>query len=300
MDGENPYALEYPNIYGAGTSLYAPEVQEGEVVTFGYPYPPLSLLLGLPGYLVVGDFRYAAVFAVTLTAALAYLARPGALSAAAALLLAMSPLTLQVLLKGWIEPFVGLAFAAAAVAALRLPRFFPYFLGLALVIKQYMAPLWLLALLLVPPKTSIDRRLLAIVPLAVAAGIVLPFLIWSPSHFIFDVVILQALQPFREDSVSLPGLLARAGGPQLPTWVAFLAAGAAIVLVARYGRQTVAGLSGGAAFVFLVFFFFSKQAFMNYYFFTFVLLIFAVALAKIETTTSQDEYAPTGGAEAVA
>jgi hypothetical protein len=47
---------------------------------------------------------------------------------------------------------------------------------------------------------------LAIAPLIVAAAIILPFLIWSPSHFTFDVIVLQALQPFREDSVSLPGL----------------------------------------------------------------------------------------------
>jgi hypothetical protein len=300
LQGQNPYAINFPNIYGADTDLYAPEVLAGDVVKFGYPYPPLSLLLGLPGYLVAGDFRYAAVVAVTITGLLAYWARPGALSAAAAVLLVTSPLTLQVLLKAWIEPFAGLAFAVAAVAALRIPRLFPYVLGLALVIKQYMAPLWLLALLLVPSKSSVDRTVLAIAPLIVAAAIILPFLIWSPSHFTFDVIVLQALQPFREDSVSLPGLLARAGGVQLPTWIAFVAAGAAIVLVARYARQTVAGLSGAAAFVFLVFFFLSKQAFMNYYFFAFVLLIFAVALATFDRPDRQEaRHTTPGTAEAI-
>jgi hypothetical protein len=137
-------------------------------------------------------------------------------------------------------------------------------------------------------------------PLVVAAAIILPFLVWSPSHFMFDVVILQALQPFRQDSASLPGFFARAGGPQLPTWVAFGAAAAAMVLVARYARQTVAGLSGAAALVFLVFFFFSKQAFMNYYFFTFVLLIFAVALAEIDRTSPREPHPASRGAEAVA
>jgi hypothetical protein len=44
LKGVNPYAITFPNLYGAETTLYGPGVVHGDRVNFGYPYLPLSLL----------------------------------------------------------------------------------------------------------------------------------------------------------------------------------------------------------------------------------------------------------------
>lgn len=278
LGGENPYALQYPNIYGFGTPLYAPEVQVGDRVSFGYPYPPLSLLLALPGYMLGGDYRFAAVIAVGLTALSAGFAVPGRLASAAAVLVLVSPLTVRLLYWGWTETFVGLAFAATAFAAVRIPRAVPVLLGLLIAVKQYVAPLLLLAAVQLH-RSGVPRRSTVAVSILVAAISVLPFLAWSPGPFAFSVVWLQVLQPFRIDAASIPGLIARAGGPELPGWIAFVTGGVATGFALWRGRRSPAGFAAASAVVLLAFFLFSKQAFMNYYYFTFILLVFAVALS---------------------
>src|SRR6185437_7177466 len=114
---------------------------------FGFPYPPLSLLLVLPGYLL-GDFRYAHLAATTLAGALIALSRPGRIATAAAALFLFTPRGFFVLEAGWTEPMAVLMLAALVFAACRAPRASPMIVGLLLVTKQYLvlaAPLvWLL------------------------------------------------------------------------------------------------------------------------------------------------------------
>ena len=76
LDGRNPYAITFPNIYGAGTPFYAPDMLADGRTRFGYVYAPLSLFLTLPGHLL-GDFRYAQLGAMALSAALMAYAVPG-------------------------------------------------------------------------------------------------------------------------------------------------------------------------------------------------------------------------------
>ncbi len=120
------------------------------------------------------------------------------------------------------------------------------------------------------------KRMLGI-PIAVAAATVLPFLLWNPAEFIHSVVLLQAYQPFRPDSASIPGLLARLGLIVLPVWIAFLGGGAALLAVSRWAPRTPAGFAGATAIFLLVFFLLSKQAFMNYYYLVMVAVSCAVA-----------------------
>jgi hypothetical protein len=97
--GHNPYAIRLPNIYSgknstmfqdpvrfsAGTPFYGPGVvDENGWITYGFPYPPLSLLLVMPAYLLGGDCRFAHVIAMGFSALLMAAARPGRRGALAA------------------------------------------------------------------------------------------------------------------------------------------------------------------------------------------------------------------------
>ena len=77
LDGRNPYAMTFPDVYhGRLPALYGPGLAADGRLNFGYPYPPLSLLLALPGHLL-GDFRYAHLLALTAAGGLIAYARPG-------------------------------------------------------------------------------------------------------------------------------------------------------------------------------------------------------------------------------
>lgn len=278
LSGENPYEITFENIYGKGTPLYAPEVQVGDRLDVGYPYPPLTLLLALPGEVLVGDHRYAATVGVGLTSLLLALMQRDRIARGAALLLAFSPLAFRVVYNGWSEPFVALFLAASVVAAVRAPGASPVTLGLLVAAKQYAAPSLLVAVVLL--RTVRDRigavRAFALSS-AVALATILPFFLWNPGRFVHSVVVFHVLQPVRVDAVSIPGWLARADVATGPAWIAFFAAAFALMLVLRWAPRTPAGYAAGIAVVYLVFFLTSKQAFMNYYYFVLVALVAAVA-----------------------
>lgn len=278
LEGRNPYELRYRNIYGEGTHLYAPEVQTGDRLEFGFPYPPLSLFMALPGYAAAGEYRYAALAATAVTALLLALMRPGPAGAGVAALFILSPLTLRVIYNGWTEPFVGVLIAAAVAVAIRAPRWTPLLLGLLIASKQYVVPLLLPAVTLLQATRERTRvRDLAVMPLTIAALTIVPFLLWNPQELIHSTLLLQAYQPFRPDSVSIPGLVARAGLGVTPTWVAFASGGVVLLAVSRFSPRSPAGFAAATAVFFFAFFLLSKQAFMNYYYVVFVALCCTVA-----------------------
>jgi hypothetical protein len=282
LSGENPYSLRYPNTAGPGSEFYAPELQIGGRLSFGFPYPPSSLLMALPGYLFGGDYRYAAAASITLGALLISAVRPGTVAYGAALIFASSPLTFRILYYGWTEPFVALWLIAGVFAASRLATATPVALGMLAAIKQYTMPVLILApLLLADVRRRIGWRRLVGVALLTVGVTALPFVIWHPRDFMFSVVALQAIQPLRVDSSSIPGLLARMGMQVPPAWLGFAIAGFALLLAAWRAPRTTAGYAGAVAFVFLVFFVFSKQAFGNYFLFPLAALASAVAVTDV-------------------
>jgi hypothetical protein len=109
--GQNPYQITFENIYGAGSGFYNPQAVAGNRVLFGYPYPPLSLLLALPGYLAAGDYRYSELAAWVASAAFIGYARPAILAKLAAALLLTQPRGFFVLEQGWTEPIAVLMLA---------------------------------------------------------------------------------------------------------------------------------------------------------------------------------------------
>jgi hypothetical protein len=290
LEGQNPYELRYTNLYGPGSPYYPREVEDGDRLKFGFPYPPLSLLLALPGYAIAGDYRYAALAAVGTAVLLIGFAGRRELAVGAALLVLFAPLTQHVLYWGWTEPFLVLTFVAVVFLALRTAKVTPIALGLLIAVKQY-APLLLLpaVVLLQAVRTSVGWSRMALVPLAVAMATVLPFLVLDSKSFFYSTVTLHNLSPLRIDSFSIPAVLVKVGQelgytnvPELPGSTGFAFTAVALGITLLRAPRTPAAFCGGSAFVFLVFFLFAKMAFLNYYFAVFAMLACGLAVISSE------------------
>lgn len=295
LQGSNPYSLQFENIYGQGTSYYAPELQIGDRLAFGFVYPPLSLLLAVPGYVIAGDYRYGALAAISITAGLLALARPGRIATGAAMLILFAPVTQVVLYWGWSEPFVAVTLAATAYLAAKTSTASPIALGLLIAAKQYIAPALLVGFVLL---RSLRRRVGAWRMVLVATGIalltVLPFAIWDLQALVHSTVTVQAIQPFRLDALTVPALLARFQLEPTPPVLGFVLGAVSIVVLLRVAPRTVAGFCYAIAASFLVFFLFSKFAFMNYYFFVLVALACGIATTDVPNrrASAATAYAP--------
>jgi hypothetical protein len=263
LHGDNPYSITFPNPYADPSKFYGPGVVRDGRLDFGYPYPPLSLLLAVPGHLL-GDFRFAQLAAMTAAGALIALARPGRLATAAAATLLFTPRGFFVLEAGWTEPFAVLLLAATVYVACRRPGALPVPLGLLFAVKQYL-PIALLLVPLLPVTARQKHRSLAWRAVAVAAAVTLPLALWDPPAFVRSAALLQFRQPFREDALSYLAGVFHATGWQAPSWVAFALVIPVAAVCLRQCPRTPAGFAAALALVCFVFFAFGKQAFCNYY-----------------------------------
>lgn len=287
LAGQNPYAMTYPDIYG-NSVFYGPGLSVNGRLTFGFPYPPLSLLLTLPGHVLAGDYRYAQLVATTLAAGLLAFARPGRHGLIAACVLLFTPRSYFVLEQGWTEPLVVLGLAAVVFCASRCPRALPFVFGLFLAVKQYLVFAAPLGLLLLPrPWKLRDLLRFGWKAGAVAAAVTLPLALWDFPAFWKDVVALQVHQPFRADALSYLAWWAQTRGEPPSTSLAFMAALVAVGLGLWRAPRTPAGFAASVSLAYLAFFAFNKQAFANYYYFVIGALCCAVAATQ----------APDGGRE---
>jgi hypothetical protein len=262
----NPYAVNMPNIYGF-TSWYGPGLADGQHVSVGFPYPPLSLLLAWLGHFAGGDYRYAMLLAITLSGAFLAYARPGRLGESAAALFLLTPRGLLVLEQGWTEPLVVLLLSATVFCACRAPRLLPLALGLFLAIKQYAIFVVPIAAFLLGRRRSGKKYAeLVLKSGAIAAIVTVPMALWKLRSFIDSVILFQGRQPFRGDALSYLAWSARDWTPRLPLWTNFAMVLVALALAFWRSPRTPAGFAASSSFVFLVFFAFAKQAFCNYYF----------------------------------
>lgn len=280
LHGANPYSITFPDIYYSGSPFYGPGLSVHGRLTFGFPYPPLSLLLVLPGQLLGGDFRYAQLAAITASGALMTYARPGRLGAIAAAVFLFTPRIFFVLEQGWTEPLLVLLLAATVFAACRAPKLLPLALGLLFASKQYLVlAVPLVALLLPRPfRWAEYGRLIAKTGL-VAMLVTLPFALWDLPGFIRSVIVLQALQPFRAEALSYLSWFAK-GEWHPPNWLGFVAAGMGILIALLRAARTPAGFAASVALTFIGFFAFNKQAFCNYYFFVIGACCIAIAASS--------------------
>jgi hypothetical protein len=269
LRGQDPYTIRYPSLYPLGTPYYGPGVVDASnMLQYGFPYPPLSLLLVLPAYAIAGDVRFASVIAVAATAGLMAAARPGRWAALIAVLFLLTPTVFFVVERSWTEPLLALIFSLVMFCALRWRRGLPYALGLLVATKQYtvlMVPLvWLL---LEDPVAWKQLASVFIKAAIVALAITLPFFLWDPRAFYRAVIVFQFLQPFRLDALSY-SVWIHHNYPQLriETWAPFLSALPAIAFALWRCPRTPAGFAAAVTIVYLVFFAFNKQAFCNYYY----------------------------------
>ena len=261
--GHNPYDLTFPNVYGDNTPYYSSNfIVNGRITVL--PYPPLSLFLCLPGYLLAGDVRYSHLLATSLAGLLIGFAGKGLVSKLAAIAYLFSPFVFLVIEQSWTEPFVVLMLGV--VLWRRGTRSLYLALGLLAATKQYGAlAVVLAAWLLLADRSWRARATLIVRASAVALAVTLPLALLSFGSFFRSVVLMQIFQPFRQEALSIPAWMVSLGLPQPPVWPAFLLVAAAAYAVCARLRPSAAAFAGGLALLFLIFFMFNKQAFLNYY-----------------------------------
>jgi hypothetical protein len=288
LKGINPHTLTIAYIHPDELKYPASYVFDGRV-HIGFPYPPLSLFMALPGYLVGGDYRYSGLAATTLAGALMVYARPSRLSFLAAAIFLSTPAMIPVLRMGWTEPYVVLLLAVTVFCACRAPRLFPWSLGLLIAVKQYAIFAAFGVFLLPTARQSVkDSAIIIGKALALATAITLPWMLWNVSGFLSDVVLLQFLLPFRMDALSYLVWLTYNTGRQPPAVIGFLMMLPAVLLMRWRGARSVAGFAAAVSFIFLSLFLFNKAAFINYYFFVIGALCCATALAGKSPSHRQD------------
>jgi len=277
--GHNPYAATFEDIYGAGSAFYAPGSVENGRVQFGYPYPPVTLLLVIPGYLL-GDYRYALLAAIIGSAYCIAYARPSLQARLAATLFLTTPRVFFVLEQGWSEPASLLLTTLAVFVMVRRPGGAGWIAGLAIASKQYLVAGVPLLWQFLRDRVGNPWRALAIA-LVPAAIVTAAFFAWGPRVFLDDLVLLQMREPFRRDALSYLVWIARQGfGPQ-PAALTFVAMVVSLVVAMKHSDRSPASFASGLAFVTFATFAFGKKAFCNYYFLVIGLLCCAIAASDM-------------------
>lgn len=278
IDGVNPYLPIYENIHGADTTYYGPGLVVDGELTIGFPYPPLSLLLVLPGELLAGEVRYAHLVAIELSALVMAATRPGPVAPKGALLYLFTPWTFLMAVGSWTEPLVVLLLSIGVLAAVRAPRVVGPALGLLIAVKQYALLGLPLALLLLAPDRQARWRI-GWQSVAVAAAVTIPFVLWDIDAFSWSTLGSIAGQVFRPDTLSYLAVLPGDWGPRLSV-VASLVLLPAAALVAWRAPRTPSGFAISFAFMLMAFFAFSRQGGGNYYFAVIGALCCAVAASQ--------------------
>ena len=277
----NPYLVRIAPRYGK--QLYPRgTIDENGYAIYALPYPPLSLLMVLPGFVLGNDVRYADLFALVVSAVLMAFARPGRVAALAALLFLLTPRTLYVLWNAWTEPLMVLTFSLVMFCACRWRSGLPWALGLFLATKQ--TTIWavpLVVLLVEGPNLWKQLLLIALKAGAVVAVINAPFLLWNVREFVHAVVLLRVVPSFVPYALTYLAWMFRLTGKVPPTWLGAVLAVAAVVLVLRKAARTPAAFAAGVTLVTALFFAFSQQAFCNYYYFTIGTACWAIAAARM-------------------
>ncbi len=275
---QDPYRISFENIYGGDSgTYYNPRAVVGNRVAFGYPYPPLSLFLAVPGQFLAGDYRYAELGALLLGAGLIGYIRPSLHARLAAALLLTTPRGLFVIEQGWTEPIGVLMTALVVFFMVRRPAVVPWVGGLLAVTKQYY---FLAGPLMLKYAWSLGwRGVPGFVAKATLAGaaVTLPLALWHPNRFLEAVIYLQTREPFRPDSLSLLSWASFQGWGSGSFLWAVGAASLVMIVVLWRAPNTAAGFAASLAISLFAMFIFGSKAFCNYYFLVIATLCCAVA-----------------------
>jgi voltage-gated potassium channel Kch len=241
----------------------------------------------LPAYLLTGDVRYTQVFALLLASILIASMRVSWLSAGAAVLLLVNPMSLGFAEFAWIEPLILFLFCATLFAASRYPKAVPWLLGLFLASKQTNIAILPIVPLLLNGSLAFKSVLrLAAIVLAIAALSFLPFFFWNPHAFLLSLVTVQISVPLRLDLISYPAYVVKRGWPKPPIWLPFFYLPFGAFFCWLKAPRTPSGFAWATALLMVPFFALSKQGSPNYYFIALGALCCAVALTEGDPTQS--------------
>lgn len=310
LHGQNPYAMTFPDIYhstlpGYPQQVYGPGLVVNDRCQFGFPYPPVTLLLTTLGYAIAGDPRYAQVLAMAVAGLFIGFTGRGRFPVLAAALLLFTPRIFFVLGRAWSEPFAVMLLAATIFCAARQSKWLPVALGLFLATKQYLILAVPLTFFLLPAGWKWRDWVAMLVKSAIVAAVVtLPFALWDFAAFWKSTVTVQKIAPFRWDALSFIvwwGFHGHGDQVKLPNYAVLPAAVASLIalLVALWrSPRTPAGFAASLALLSLAFFAFNKQAFCNYYFFVIAALYCAIAASGGVLSKQTRDGKNVGGTEA--
>jgi hypothetical protein len=280
--GENPYAIDFPDLYANRPdwekAFYSAGIVQNGRVKFGYPYMPLNFTVAYAGHVLGGDFRLGNLAAITLSGGLLAYARRNRLAVAGAALLLLTPVNYYVVERGWSEPAVVLFLAATVFCAARASPLLPWVFGLLMASKQHMFLAAPAALLLIPARRDWRNLVRFSIKAVIAAAMVtLPLALWNFHAFWHSAFAVQLNNPFRYDSLNFAAAWAKAGHAPPSSLLAFAIALAAAAAAVWRAPRSPAGFAAAVAVIYLALFAFAKQAFCNYYFFSIGALCSAVA-----------------------
>jgi hypothetical protein len=280
----NPYTMRYPSLQPYGTTLYGRGVvDQNNWLTYGFPYPPFSLLMVLPAYVIGGDCRFGDVLAVAGTAAFMIAARPGRWAGLMATLFLLTPRVFFVVERSWTEPLLALTFSFVMFCHLRWKRGLPYALGLFFATKQYtILAVPLVWLLTDGPDRWAQFRSLMTRAIAVVLAITVPFVLWDVREFVRSVVEYQFVQPFRRDALSyLVWIKERFPDMPIRNVGVFYSVPPVAAFALWRSPRTASAFAAATTLVYLLFFAFNKQAFCNYYYFVIATACWAAVASPI-------------------
>ncbi len=289
LRGVNPFTITFPDLYNGTSPYYPPGVSVGGRLLFGFVYPPLCLLLCLPGY-VLGDSRYSTLAAVAIAAWLLARARPGARASLAAVLILFTPRTFFVVHRAWTDPFVVMLTAAVVYAALRAPKYVYVAAGLYCSVKQHMfigAP----ALLLLLPRPWSWRQVFVFYAKVGAVGlsVTLPLALWDARAFVNSV--LNIREVFRTDSLGVLALLANTGTVHLSKWTGIAVCAVVGGVGLRFAPRSPAGFALLAGLTHFSLYLFSTHAFCNEYYNVLGALCIAFGVSESQATAPSPQVA---------
>ncbi len=291
LAGRNPYAIDFPNVYMQypmdQCPYYSPQVQHNGRLLFGYPYPPLSLVLNAISDTLLRDARYGLIAAYLIAAVLITQIGRGPISFCAGALMLLSPSSWYLFVNGWTEPQLILGLAAVVWCALYRRPWLPVALGLFFALKQYtIVILPLLPLVLPAPFWSKQTMKQLGVMFLTIVIVSLPLAVWDWPAFWNSNVRIQLMQPFRNDSLSYQVWIAQLLGHE-PAGASAIGFALLLplypILLWKLPRNP-AGFALGVAMTLFVFLMFNRQAFANYH--TLAACSIALAAAAYEAVYS--------------
>jgi hypothetical protein len=270
LDGKNPYSTPV-------TDIYEGKVDYGYKIT-AYAYLPSNLYLQTVAYGLLGDVRYACVFAEAVVALSFWLLAKRRWDPTVAelivLLFLYQPRGLLVVELAWTDPLNLLLFSLFLLAYdNRKEKTAAAVFGFFLSLKQYLV-FFLLHWFLIEKRWS-----MILLALTAGALTVLPFAIADPSSVITQGLLLNLRTPFRTDSLTIFGLLSPATGIVPPkAWS--LIVGLLISAILVVPSRKIPGIRGYLFAVTITMFgvfLFGSQGFCNYYYLVGGLLLFLIA-----------------------